>query len=469
LSQVHDLFPILKRAAIVLAAASILAAAPPRISLEQIASGLARPVSVAHAGDGSGRLFIVEQRGAIRVFDGGQLLPTPFLAIQSLVRFGGERGLLGLAFDPSYATNGFFYVNYTRASDAATTIARYQVSANNPNIADPSSAVVLLNIQQPNSNHNGGQIAFGPDGYLYIGTGDGGGAGDPDENGQDLTTLLGKILRIDVSNAPPYATPLDNPFVGNPAARDEIWAYGLRNPWRFSFDRDTGDLFIGDVGQNSLEEIDFQPAASSGGENYGWDHMEGSSCFDPPTNCNDGSLTLPVLEYSHSQGCSVTGGFRYRGSKHLELQGRYIYGDFCSGNVWAAQEDGANWIAGDPFDSNRSISAFGEDEAGELYLVDVNGGLFRLLGRCTLDLTLESDGETLTWTTEVGTLDPGWLFLFGAPGGSAGPFFSQPTDVIDPPQQFVSVTAPFPGLDGVLAVLWTPKNGSVCFDFEPTP
>ena len=256
------------------------------IQLEQVASGLNLPVTVTNAGDGSGRIFIVQQTGEIRILSGGTLLPTPFLDISALVSCCGEQGLLGLAFHPDYATNGFFYVDYTNVA-GDTVVARYEVSATDPNVADPTSAQTVLTQDQPFSNHNGGQLAFGPDGYLYIALGDGGSGGDPQENGQNLQTWLGKILRVDINGddfpGDPnrnYAVPPDNPFVGDPNALDEIWAYGVRNPWRCTFDRVTGDFFIADVGQNAWEEINFQPASSAGGENYGWDVLEGMHCFE---------------------------------------------------------------------------------------------------------------------------------------------------------------------------------------------
>ena len=352
------------------------------IKAEPVITGLSSPVGITHAGDGSGRLFIVLQGGRIVIFDGVKILSSPFLDITSVVSSGGERGLLGLAFHPNYVGNGSFYVNYTNAA-GDTVIARYSVSAN-PNQADPTSADILLTIPQPFSNHNGGQLHFGPDGYLYIGIGDGGSGGDPQNNGQDLGTLLGKILRIDVDKGPPYAIPPDNPFFGpGDGALDEIWAWGLRNPWRFSFDRLTGDMFIGDVGQNSWEEVDFQPAGSTGGENYGWRLMEGNSCYNPATNCNDSTLTLPILVYDHTVGCSVTGGYRYRGSKNPALDGFYLYGDYCTGLIWGAQEDGlSGWNTTVLLDTNFLISTFGEDESGEIYfahLSAINGAIYQVV------------------------------------------------------------------------------------------
>lgn len=341
------------------------------IKAEPVVTGLSSPVDITHAGDGSGRLFITLQGGRVVIFDGVQILSPPFLDINSLVSSGGERGLLGAAFHPNYVGNGFFYVSYTDTAGDSV-IARYSISLD-PNRADPTSGVILLTIPQPFGNHNGGQLHFGPDGYLYIGIGDGGSGGDPQNNGQDLGTLLGKILRIDVDSGFPFTVPPDNPFVGVVGAREEIWSFGLRNPWRFSFDRLTGDMFIGDVGQNSWEEVDFQPANSTGGENYGWRLMEGNSCFNPAINCNNGTLTLPILVYDHSVGCSVTGGYLYRGSKNPNLNGLYLYGDFCSGLIWGAQEDGlGGWNTTVLLDTNFSISTFGEDESGEIYFAHLS-------------------------------------------------------------------------------------------------
>jgi glucose/arabinose dehydrogenase len=355
------------------------------IKAKPVITGLSSPVDITHAGDGSGRLFIVLQGGRIVSFDGVQILSPPFLDITSLVSSGGERGLLGAAFHPNYVGNGFFYVSYTNTAGASV-IARYSVSLD-PNRADPTSGVIILTIPQPFSNHNGGQLHFGPDGYLYIGVGDGGSGGDPQNNGQDLGTLLGKILRIDVDSGLPFTVPPDNPFVGIVGARDEIWSFGLRNPWRFSFDRLTGDMFIGDVGQNSWEEVNFQPSTSTGGENYGWRLMEGNSCFNPATNCNNGTLTLPILVYDHGVGCSVTGGYRYRGSKNPNLNGLYLYGDFCTGLIWGAQEDGlGGWNTTVLLDTNFSISTFGEDESGEIYFAHLsatNGAIYQVVQSTT--------------------------------------------------------------------------------------
>jgi glucose/arabinose dehydrogenase len=347
-------------------------AAAQNIALTQVASGLDLPLGIAHAGDT--RLFIVQQRGRIVVFNGTSVLAQPFLDVSSLVSCCGEQGLLGLAFHPRYRDNGFFYIDYTDRS-GNTVVARYSVSSTDPNRADPSSARVLLNVAQPFANHNGGHLAFGPDNYLYIALGDGGSGGDPGNRAQDLSTLLGKILRIDIDGGSPYAIPPSNPFVNRAGARGEIWAYGLRNPWRFSFDRVTGDLWIADVGQNIWEEVNYAPATSIGGENYGWRRMEATHCFQPATNCSDASLTLPVFEYSHAEGCSVTGGYVYRGTRYPALTNTYLFGDYCSGSVWGTKRSGNGTFATKKLlTTDASITGFGEDVAGELYLIDQGRG-----------------------------------------------------------------------------------------------
>ncbi|HVT44354.1 MAG TPA: PQQ-dependent sugar dehydrogenase [Thermoanaerobaculia bacterium] len=352
-------------------------AAQGSIVLSPLVSSLQSPVGAAHAGDGSGRLFILEQAGRIRVFQNGALLPEPFLDIAGRVRFGGEQGLLGLAFHPDFAANGFFFVNYTD-SNGDTVVARYRLTADGAK-GDPGSESVILHIEQPFGNHNGGKIAFGRDGFLYIGMGDGGSGGDPGNRAQNLGTLLGKMLRLDVDGASPYAIPPDNPFVSVAGARVEIWALGLRNPWRFTFDRATGDLFIGDVGQNMWEEINHQPGVSRGGENYGWRRMEGFHCFNPSSNCNDGSLTLPILEYDRGEGCSVSGGYRYRGNRIAGLQGAYLFGDYCAGTIWAARQQGdGSWHREVLLRTSLAISSFAEDEAGEVHVVDHRGGVYRI-------------------------------------------------------------------------------------------
>jgi len=371
------------------------APAAPSITLQTvIPSGLSSPVALTHAGDGSGRIFITEQTGTIRIWNGTNLAATPFLDIHTIVACCGEQGLLSVAFHPNYASNGFFYVYYTDKSSPVynLVLARYKVSTGNSNIADPASGVILFTVPHPvNGNHNGGQLQFGPDGYLYMGTGDGGSGDDPPCNAQTNTVLLGKLLRVDVdqnmNQAPYYGIPPTNPFAGQGAPMDKIWDKGLRNPWRYSFDRTTGDLYIGDVGQNAYEEIDFEPAGSAGGVNYGWRVMEGFHCGNGGTTscpvgtppCHDPSYTLPVLEYTHSFGCSVTGGYVYRGSQFPGLHGYYLYGDFCSGIIWGAARDAEGvWSTTQLLDTSLSISSFGQDETGKLYVLSLGGSVSRI-------------------------------------------------------------------------------------------
>ncbi|MEX0878920.1 MAG: PQQ-dependent sugar dehydrogenase [Thermoanaerobaculia bacterium] len=358
----------------------------PAVELEPLADSLTSITGIAHADDG--RLFLTLQRGRILVWDGTQVLPTPFLDVSSLIICCGEQGLLSTAFHPLYPHNGFFFINYTDLN-GDTVVARYHVTAD-PNVADPFSAAVLLNIDQPFPNHNGGQLQFGLDGFLYVGMGDGGSSNDPSCNAQSNSTLLGKMLRIDVDQnvdtAPFYGIPPDNPFLST-GGPPEAWAKGLRNPWRFSFDRVTGDLLIGDVGQGQREEIDFQPADSPGGENYGWKAMEGTLCGDGGTTacpagtppCGDPAYTLPILEYSHGSGeCSVTGGYLYRGAYIPDLYGRYVYGDFCSGRIWAGTRQGAAWTAELMPITAPNLTTFGEDVDGELYVGTETGALFKV-------------------------------------------------------------------------------------------
>ncbi len=353
------------------------------LNLTPVVEGLSRPLFVTHAGDGSDRLFIVEKTGAIRILQGGALLPTPLLDLSSQVSSGSEQGLLGLAFPPNFAATGHFFVNYTDRQ-GATQIARFQVSAADPNRADPASEFTVLTLAQPAGNHNGGMLAFGPDGMLYIGTGDGGGRNDAYGNGQNPATLLGKMLRLDVTSAPdqPYRVPADNPWIevdwNGQDVRDEIWAVGLRNPWRYSFDRATGDLWVADVGQNQWEEINVTAAGTPGGLNYGWPIMEASHCFQSDDCATDG-LAPPVQEYAHEGHCSVTGGYVYRGAAQPQRQGVYFYGDYCSGVIWALAPDGrGGWVNAEVARPNITISSFGEDEAGELYLTDLGGAVYRL-------------------------------------------------------------------------------------------
>lgn len=348
---------------------------PTEINLEVVATGLNSPLHLTSP-PGDSRLFVVEQGGRIRIIENGQVLGTPFLDINAIIASGGERGLLSLAFHPNYGSNGYFYVNYTDQS-GDTRVERYTVSGN-PNAADAQSAKLILTVAQPFGNHNGGLVTFGPDGMLYIGMGDGGSAGDPGDAGQNTNTLLGALLRIDVDGGDPYAIPPDNPFVGQAGARGEIWAYGLRNPWRFSFDGPGGTLYIADVGQNEWEEVD-AVSATEAGVNYGWRLMEGAHCFNPSVNCDQTGLELPVLEYDHSQGCSVTGGYVYRGSALPLLRGHYFYGDYCAGFVRSFRlengeaTDEATWDVG----SIGQILSFGVDASNELYVLTSQGTVFR--------------------------------------------------------------------------------------------
>lgn len=342
--------------------------------LEVIVSGLQDPVHLA-APAGDSRLFVVEQRGTIRVVKNGQLLGTPFLDVRPIAS-GGERGLLSVAFHPGYATNGYFYVNYTDVG-GNTRIERYHADPVS-DVADAASAKLILAVDQPFGNHNGGQVLFGPDGMLYIGMGDGGSGGDPQGHGQNRGTLLGALLRIDVDGGDPYRIPADNPYVNQPPFRGEVWAWGLRNPWRSAFDAASGMIYIADVGQSVWEEVNIRPAAEAG-VNYGWNLMEGRHCYNA-SSCNQSGLTLPVFEYNHSEGCSITGGFVYRGSAIPALQGHYFYADYCRGQVRSfkfasgivsAQK---SWDFGDI----ESVLSFGEDSVGELYVLSSNGTVYRL-------------------------------------------------------------------------------------------
>jgi glucose/arabinose dehydrogenase len=341
---------------------------------QEVVGGLSMPVGLVNAGDGSGRLFIIEQTGLIRILKDGSLQPTPFLDLTQKVDCCGEKGLLGLVFHPQYEQNGYLYVDYVQLinSQLYTVIARYIVSPDHPDQADPKSEKRILLIEQPYQNHKGGQLQFGPDGYLYIGMGDGGSEGDPFGYGQSLQTLLGKILRIDVNSAQPYAIPPDNPFAKG-GGFPEIWAYGLRNPWRFAFDKLNGDLYLGDVGQDAWEEIDWLPGGSPGGSNFGWNYFEGSHTYRGSPLANE-TFVMPVTEYSHTLGDAVIGGCVYRGQDLPAWQGVYLYGDNGSGRVWGLLHlaDGS-WQNAQLFDTGLHISSFGMDESGQVYLLDYAG------------------------------------------------------------------------------------------------
>jgi glucose/arabinose dehydrogenase len=347
------------------------------VRLEPVASGLDFPLDLKSP-PGDSRLFVVEKTGKIKIIKSGAVLPKPFLDLSALISNGGEQGLLGVAFHPRYATNGVFVVDYTDTS-GDTRIARYHVSAD-PDVADPASGEILLGVDQPYSNHNGGGLLFGPDGFLYISLGDGGSGGDPQNHGQDRRDLLGSILRIDVDHGSPYGIPGSNPYAQSTTFRHELWNYGMRNPWRFSFDRENGDLYIADVGQDNLEEVDVAPHGSSGGENYGWRIMEGSSCYQS-SGCDRTGLVLPVLEYSHSDGCSITGGYVYRGQAIPALRGTYFYSDYCNGWIRSFRyrsgqaSDQREWSA---LKTSGSVTSFGEDAAGELYVLIAAGNVYRI-------------------------------------------------------------------------------------------
>jgi glucose/arabinose dehydrogenase len=374
-----------------------------------VTGGLSSPVGVTNAGDGSGRLFVVQRSGRVRVVAGRKLQSGSFLDVGSRTTGSGERGLLGLAFHPNFESNGYVYVYYTRADDGDIMVTRLTANAAKTSASLATEYPILRIEHSSHSNHNGGAMVFGPDGYLYLGVGDGGGANDPDNNGQDKNTLLGKILRIDVNGTGSgpynhYAIPPDNPFVGVDGA-DSVWAWGMRNPWRISFDRATGNLFIGDVGQDRYEEVDRESASSAGGRNFGWDIMEGMHCrvsgCTPPAND-----VLPVAEYTHSLGCSITGGYVYRGS-HRDLQGLYVFGDFCSGRIWTMPHDGSTITV--RRDTALAISSFGEGENGELYVTDLNGALYRVIAPEFSDIA----GSTFID-------DIHWLYYAGITGGCGG-------------------------------------------------
>jgi glucose/arabinose dehydrogenase len=348
------------------------------ISLTPFVNGLDAPLAIANAGDGSARLFVAEQGGQIRIIRNGKLASAPFLDIGDEITSGGERGLLGVAFAPGYPDDPRVFVDYTdRQGD--TQVSSFVVSSEDPDRLDPSSETRILHVKQPFANHNGGALVFDPSGMLLVSLGDGGSEGDPQGNGQSLATLLGKILRIDVSGSDadhPYAIPSDNPYAdGADGHRPEIWLSGLRNPWRMSVDRATGDLWIGDVGQDRWEEVDVQRPGTPAGANFGWNRMEGSHCYQPAQGCADPDLRGPVTDYGHDLGCTVIGGAVYRGSAQPALVGGYVFGDYCSGRIWAIDpaRDGYRkpTVVGE---SGRNLSAFGEDEEGEIYAADISGG-----------------------------------------------------------------------------------------------
>lgn len=354
------------------------------LRLERVADGLDFPTFLTAPPGAADRLFVTEKSGVVRVIRDGRLLPESFLDLRDRVSTSGERGLLSLAFHPEYARNGRFFV-YLTDPEGAVRIVEYRVSSADPDRADPASARTVLTIPQPYANHNGGLAAFGPDGNLYLGLGDGGSGGDPQENGQNPGTLLGAMLRIGVDGEAPYTIPPDNPFVDTPGARPEVWAYGVRNPWRFAFDRETDDLYIADVGQNRWEEVNALPLSRAEGANYGWDRMEATHCFEPEEGCDRSGLTLPVLEYGREDGCAVTGGYVYRGTRIPWLRGTYLYSDFCEGWIRSFRLRGGeaterrDWT--DQLGELGNVVSFGEDAVGELYVLTQDGSVFRIAPR----------------------------------------------------------------------------------------
>lgn len=437
---------------------NVQAQTPPSLTITQFATGFSIPVGIENCGDS--RLFIVQQRGLIRILNAnGTINSSAFLDISSLVSStGNERGLLGLTFHPNYATNGYFYVNYTRSSDGATRVSRFSVNPANPNDALENSELNILTIAQPYSNHNGGQIRFGPDGYLYIGMGDGGSADDPQGYGQSTTTLLGKMLRIDVDNGTPYSIPASNPFNGSLSVENEIWAIGMRNPWRFNFDRCTGDLWIGDVGQDFYEEVDFQPASSTGGENYGWRCREGlHACPTCNTSgCATTGFTDPIYEYQHTNpnGCSISGGYVYRGGIYGAMYGWYLFTDYCSGRIWGSYPNGSGGFTTSVLTTNTTItnnlSTFGEDYRGELYLAgQSNGRIYKITVSTCLPSAAICGGDIEICQGETADLTA----IFGE--GNTYQWQLNGSDIIGATSSTYSTTEP-----GTYTVVVT--NGSLC-------
>ena len=430
----------------------------PTIDLQLVASPVTSAVYVAHAGDDSGRLFIVEQGGRIKIWDGTNLLATPFLNIANLVLFAGEQGLLSVAFHPGYKTNGNFYVYFTNPDGSSNVVVQFTASPASANTVNTNTMQTVLRISHPtNDNHNGGQLQFGPDGYLYIGTGDGGSGCDPPNNAQTLGSLLGKMLRLDVDNfSTNYTIPPSNPFIATNGARPEIWAYGLRNPWRFSFDRLTGDLFIGDVGQVLREEIDFRPASSTGGENYGWRLYEGFLTNTCSVTFSNVPTVLPILDYDHSSSrCAVMGGYRYRGTKIPPLYGTYLYADECGGQVYGAITNlSGAWMTILTNSTGFTVTTFGEDQAGEVYLsrYETAGSIYRVVWK-------DSDGD--------GMADDWEQQYFGSTTGATASVDSD-GDGFTNLQEFLANTDPTNAVSALRIISATPSNGDFVVSFTST-
>lgn len=438
-----------------------LMAEDPQLEFTQVSS-LRSITDITNAGDNSHRLFLVEQGGRISILKNGETLAEPFLDIAARVLSGGERGLLSLAFSPDYQSSGNFYVWYTQPG-GATVLSRFGVT-NDPDIADASSEQVILIVPQPEPNHNGGRLQFGPDGMLYLGLGDGGGSNDPLQNGQNGNTLLGKLIRIDVDPVHgTYAVPPDNPFLGNGSIKNEIWALGLRNPWKISFDTGTGGLFIADVGQEALEEVNFQPASSSGGENYGWSIMEGTECN--VSGCNPAALTLPVTEYTHDDGCSITGGEVYRGSSYPNLYGAYLFGDYCTGKLWSLQNVNGNWITTLLADTDFRIQTFGLAEDGSVYLANRSGGVYLISDGEVKPEGLEMNaGFNDAWYNPVTDGQGFFITVFPSLGAVSVAWFTYDTEfppedatanLGDPGHRWITAIGPYADNQSVMDIILT--------------
>lgn len=425
-------------------------------------SSLRSITDITNAGDNSNRLFMVEQGGQISILKNGETLANRFLDITDRVLSGGERGLLSLAFSPDYKSSGNFYVWYTQPG-GATVLSRFKVS-DDPDVANPNSEEVILIVPQPEPNHNGGRLQFGPDGMLYLGLGDGGGSNDPQGNGQKGSTLLGKLIRIDVDPVHgSYAIPSDNPFLGNAGIRDEIWALGLRNPWKISFDPEAGDLFIADVGQEALEEVNFQSASSTGGENYGWSIMEGTECN--AANCNPSSLTLPVTEYTHADGCSITGGEVYRGSAYPNLYGSYLFADYCTGRVWSLKNVDGNWLTTALADTDFRIQTFGLAEDGSVYLTHRSGGVYLISDGEVKPEGLEMNaGFNDAWYNPVTDGQGFFITVFPDLGAVSVAWFTYDTELPpedatanlgDPGHRWITALGPYTGNQSVMDIILT--------------